>query len=40
VTVPSKMDGYEVTQVMPLAFRFCNSIEVVIVQEGITRPLV
>ena len=37
VTVPSKMDGYEVTQVMPLAFRFCNSIEVVIVQEGITR---
>lgn len=41
VTVPSQIthDGktYNVTQVMPLAFRLCDKLSVVIMQEGITR---
>lgn len=41
VTVPSQItyDGktYNVTQLMPLAFRLCNSIGVVIIQEGVTH---
>lgn len=41
VTVPSKITykkkTYNVTKVMPLAFRLCNSLGVVILQEGITH---
>ena len=41
VTVPSqiKHDGktYAVSQVMPMAFRLCDKLSVVIMQEGITR---
>ena len=41
VTVPSKISygnkTYNVTKLMPLAFRLCNSIGVVIIQEGITH---
>lgn len=48
VTVPSEITvikrfpirsekTYKVTQIMPFAFRMCNSLEVVVVKEGITR---
>ena len=41
ITVPSSIKSgsktYRVTQIMPLAFRLCSKIEVVIVQEGVTR---
>lgn len=41
LTVPSKITyknkTYNVTHIMPLAFRLCNSVGVVIIQEGITH---
>ena len=41
VTVPSQITSggktYNVTQLMPLAFRLCNSVGVVIIQEGVTH---
>ena len=41
VTVPSSIrvgdKTYQVTQIMPFAFRMCSSIEVVVVKEGVTR---
>ena len=41
ITVPSKITSggktYNVTQIMPLAFRLCDKVRVVIIREGTTR---
>ena len=41
ITVPSKITSggktYNVTQIMPLAFRLCDKVKVVIIREGTTR---